>query len=82
MNFIEIVCLIFIVQISSFFMFILGSEYKENGVKIKNPIEEVKSEIHNKKVKKETNKSIETMNTILQNIDSYDGTNKNQKEVK
>ena len=36
-------------------MFILGSEYKENGAKIKNPIEEVKSEIHNKKVKKETN---------------------------
>lgn len=82
MNLIEVVCLIFIVQISSFFMFVLGSKYKENGIEIKNPIEEVKTEIHSKKVKKETSKSIETMNTILQNIDSYDGTNRNQKEVK
>lgn len=42
-----------------------------------NPVKMVKEHIENKKEKEE----IEKLNTILDNIDNYDGTGNNQKEV-
>lgn len=52
--------------------------------KIKSPIEKVKEKIMEHKeriIEKEQEKTINTFNDILANIDNYDGSSNNQKEV-
>lgn len=49
---------------------------------IKTPIEVVKRKIEEKKEQEVYDEQIETFNNILHNINNYDGTSKNQKEIK
>ncbi len=49
---------------------------------IKTPIEMVKRKIEEKKEQEIYDEQIETFNNILHNINNYDGTSKNQKEIK
>lgn len=51
---------------------------------IKNPIKIIQKKIerNEKNEEKEEIEEIERLNTILENIENYDGTGKNQKEVK
>ena len=55
---------------------------------IEKPTERIKEIVENHKEKKQEKrnaeqerKEVEKLNNILQNIDSYDGTNRNQREV-
>ena len=49
---------------------------------IKTPIQAVKQKMEEKKEKEIYEEQMETFNTILHNINNYDGTSKNQKEIK
>lgn len=84
MNLIEVIFLIFIIQISSFLMIILSiillkdtKEIKTQSIK-----QGMKQKIKNKKNEKKENEELRLLNIALNNIDSYDGTTTNQKEVK
>lgn len=79
---------IFICIIFGVFILIAYTLGLKNGQKIvKNePIELPKVEnqiekINQKKIEKEYQKEIDKINNILENIDNYDGTGANQKEV-
>lgn len=83
MNLIEIVILIFIVQISSFLMFLMGMYIKDKGSKNVNlnPIEAIKE----KRVEKEKQKGYDLeqrqKQTMIENINNYDGTSIGQKDI-
>lgn len=84
MNLIEVIFLIFIIQISSFLMIILSiillkdtKEIKTQSIK-----QGMKQKIKSKKNEKKENEELRLLNIALNNIDSYDGTTTNQKEVK
>lgn len=49
---------------------------------INSPVEVVKKKIEEKKEQEIYDEQIETFNNILHNINNYDGTSKNQKEIK
>lgn len=84
MNLIEVIFLIFIIQISSFLMIILSiillkdtKEIKTQSIK-----QGMKQKIKSKKNEKKENEDLRLLSIALNNIDSYDGTTTNQKEVK
>lgn len=54
-----------------------------NGEKvtIPNPVKNIKEHKEMKESIEEYNKEMETYNTILENIDNYDGTSRGQKEI-
>lgn len=51
-------------------------------IKIENPIKKAKEKIEETKINKEIQEQLEEFNKILDNIENYDGTSKNQKELK
>ena len=53
-----------------------------NKITISNPIKKVKEKIENDKYNKEMQEQIDELNRIAENIESYDGTSENQKELK
>ncbi len=53
-----------------------------NSTKITNPIKQVKEKIEDTKYNKELQEQLEELNKIAQNIENYDGTSENQKELK
>lgn len=53
----------------------------EKIVEIKNPIKEIKNHIEKEKTNKVIEKKIEKINTVMDNIENYDGTPEGQKEV-
>ena len=54
---------------------------KGESVVIPNPIKSIKEHKEIKESIEEYNKEIEAYNTILENIDNYDGTSSGQKEI-
>lgn len=61
------------------------SGYNINHVKkieIKSPIAEVKKKMETHKNEKEQEERMQQFNAILENIENYDGTGNNQKELK
>lgn len=83
MNLLEIVLLIFIVQISSFLMLLFGMQIKEkNNKKINiNPVEAIKERREEKAKKEEYELSQKQIKTMLENINNYDGTSIGQKDI-
>lgn len=53
-----------------------------NNVPLTNPIKAVKKKIEDKKAQEEIQEQLEELNKIYQNIENYDGTENNQKELK
>lgn len=53
-----------------------------NQVTIKNPKEKIKNIVKTKKNDKKLEEQLEELNKIYDNIENYDGTSKNQKELK
>ena len=54
----------------------------EKKIEIKSPITEVKRKYEEHKNMKEQEEKIQQFNAILENIENYDGTGDNQKELK
>lgn len=54
---------------------------KGESVTIPNPVKNIKGHIETKESIEEYNKEMERYNTILENIDKYDGTSRGQKEI-
>ena len=82
MNLIEICILIFIVQISSFLMFLFGMEMKEKNKKINlNPIETMKEKKIEQDKKEEYMLMQKQKQTMLENINNYNGTSLGQKDI-
>lgn len=80
MNLIEVVILIFTVQISSFLMFILAINYREKG-KMKNPIEMIKMKKEEKQQREEYELKQKQNKTMMENINNYNGTPLGQKDI-
>ena len=53
-----------------------------NKISIQNPIKTIKEKAENKKEQEAINEQLEELNKIYQNIETYDGSNKGQKELK
>lgn len=70
-----------IICISNILCFIIGAVVGQKVVRneriIESPIKKIKEHKSKKKAEEETNK----IDTILQNIEKYDGTGRNQKDV-
>ena len=83
MNLIEIVILIFIVQISSFFMLFAGMYLKsKSNKKINlNPVEIIKERKTEKENKDRKDLEQRQRQVMLENINNYDGTSIGQKDI-
>lgn len=53
-----------------------------NKIAIPNPVKTIKNKIEDKKYNEELQAQLEELNKIAENIDNYDGTSENQKELK
>ena len=81
MNTIEMLCLLAFNLFSVLVGAIIGQKTAK-GREIKlNPIKAIKEEIKESKVSKEENLRKRRIDTMLQNIDSYDGTGLGQKQI-
>ena len=83
MNLIEIVILIFTVQISSFLMLLTGMHIKsKNNKKINlNPVEIIKEKKTEKENRDKNELEHKQMKVMLENINNYDGTPIGQKDI-
>ena len=54
----------------------------EKPIHIQNPITTVKEKMETKKIEDANKERLEELNTILENIENYDGTSQGQKELK
>lgn len=81
MNLIEIIGLIFLVQISSFLMMILGMNIKGKTNKSINPIEAIKENKKIREEKKEYDLIQRQKQIMIENINNYDGTSLGQKDI-
>ncbi len=52
------------------------------NISIPNPVKTIKEKIEDKKEEEKENEILEEINAIYNNIENYDGSSKNQKEVK
>lgn len=59
-----------------------GGNKTVNKVSIANPIKTVKEKMEDKKAQEEIQEQLEELNKIYENLESYDGSNKGQKELK
>lgn len=59
-------------------------DIKNNDVdfKISNPVKHIKEKIESEKYDKEVQEQLDELNKIAENIENYDGTPRNQKELK
>lgn len=81
MNIIEMLCLLAFNLFSVLVGIVLGQKLSK-GREIKlNPVKAIKEEIKENKVAKEENLRKRKIDTMLQNIDSYDGTGLGQKQI-
>lgn len=81
METIEVLCLMAFNLFSILIGIILGQKLSK-GREIKlNPVKAIKEEIKENKVSKEENLKKRRIDTMLQNIDSYDGTGLGQKQI-
>ena len=62
--------------------FYFGYRIGKPEAKIQNPIKAIKARKIDKEQEKEIQDKLEEINTIMENIESYDGSSKNQKELK
>ena len=67
--------------------FFVGQKYSKkekiiDGIKIPNYIQNVKESIEEKKNEKEIQEQLDEINRIAENIENYNGTSENQKELK
>lgn len=53
-----------------------------NKIAITNPAKTIKNKMEDKKYNEELQAQLEELNKIAENIDNYDGTSENQKELK
>lgn len=81
MNFIEIIYLIFIVQISSFLMLLLGMHIKGNNKKSFNPIEAIKENKKQREYKEEYDLRRRQKQAMIENINNYNGSSLGQKDI-
>lgn len=54
----------------------------QKPIHIQNPITTVKEKMETKKIEDANKERLEELNTILENIENYDGTSQGQKELK
>ena len=86
MTFIEILVLMISISLVSIVSFTIGAKIGQKvahnePIKI-NPVKVIKEEIEDNKAKREIEEEERKLQTILENIDNYDGTPSKQKEVK
>ena len=81
MNTMEVLCLLAFNLFSILVGVIIGQKLSK-GREIKlNPVKAIKEEIKDSKVSREENLRKRKIDTMLQNIDSYDGTGLGQKQI-
>lgn len=54
----------------------------EKKIEVKSPIEEIKKKYEEHKYTEQRKEEVQQFNDILENIENYDGTGNNQKELK
>lgn len=59
-----------------------GNNKSTSKISIPNPIKEIKNKVEDKKANEELQEQLNELNTIYENIENYDGSNKGQKELK
>lgn len=59
-----------------------GNTTEIKKIPIVNPIEKIKKKIEEKKDNEEIREQLDELNKIYENIENYDGTSNNQKELK
>ena len=65
--------------------FFVGQKTSKNEkleIKIPNPVKDIKEKMEDKKYNEELQEQIDELNRIAENIENYDGTSENQKELK
>ena len=81
MNTIEVLCLLAFNLFTVLIGVVIGQKLSK-GREIKlNPVKAIKEEIKESKVSREENLRKKKIDTMLQNIDSYDGTGLGQKQI-